>query len=131
LFYYSGHGTQLPENIALTGVLDPEQDGVDEALYVYDGELLDDEIGVLLDRLPAENIIVIFDSCFSGAGTRDASGKVKEVPFASVAGARPKSYIGAKNGKSAAHWRGFAYQVLQTPTRHVFLAASDEDQLSW
>src|SRR5690606_21033731 len=30
LFYYSGHGTQLPENIALTGVLDPEQDGVDE-----------------------------------------------------------------------------------------------------
>ena len=40
---YSGHGTQLPDNNG------DEQDGYDEALYLYDGALRDDEIAALLN----------------------------------------------------------------------------------
>ncbi|MEM8983722.1 MAG: caspase family protein [Pseudomonadota bacterium] len=133
LFYYSGHGTQLDGNVGLTGPIDPEEDGRDEALYVYDGELLDDEVGTLIDRLRAEHIVVVFDSCFSGAATRDVFGKSKEVSIESVRDAvgTPKAYLGTKAAKVAPQARTYAYAEFRNPTRHVYLAASAEDQLSW
>ena len=45
--------------------------GYDEALYVYDGILLDDELREILDDLqPQASLTVISDSCFSGTVTR-------------------------------------------------------------
>jgi hypothetical protein len=62
---YSGHGTQVFE---MSG---DEGDSYDEAIYVYDGTILDDELRVLIDRLdPRATLIVISDSCFSGSVTR-------------------------------------------------------------
>jgi hypothetical protein len=62
---YSGHGTQI---------IDPhgdDPDGYDEALYLYDGPLSDDEIHKLLVRIPEGAIVICdFDSCFSGTVTR-------------------------------------------------------------
>jgi hypothetical protein len=65
VFTYSGHGTN---------VLDyghDEIDGYDEALYVYDGVLRDDELRIILDSiLPSVSLVIICDSCFSGTVTR-------------------------------------------------------------
>jgi hypothetical protein len=65
VFTYSGHGTY---NRDTSG---DEPDSYDEALYVYDGILLDDELRVILDNLnPQTSLVVIADSCYSGTVTR-------------------------------------------------------------
>jgi hypothetical protein len=65
VFTYSGHGTY---NRDTSG---DEPDSYDEALYVYDGILLDDELRVILDNLnPQASLVVIADSCYSGTVTR-------------------------------------------------------------
>ena len=65
VFTYSGHGTQY---LDLSG---DEGDTYDEAIYVYDGRILDDELRLTIDKIdPAVTLIVISDSCFSGSVTR-------------------------------------------------------------
>lgn len=67
VWVYSGHGTNY---IDLNG---DEVDGYDEALYVYDGVFLDDEISKLIALFaPGVHITIIFDSCFSGTATKGA-----------------------------------------------------------
>ena len=67
LIHYSGHGTYTYD------VNGDEADGQDEALYLYDGMLIDDRINVALQGIPDGAIVVIlFDSCFSGTATRKA-----------------------------------------------------------
>lgn len=74
-FYYSGHGTQVPD-------LDhDEEDGKDEALVMIDiaqqrsraGLLTDDEMDLLLSHLPGRQVTVVIDSCFSGTIERSLS----------------------------------------------------------
>lgn len=61
---YSGHGTQVTDK-------DGDETGYDEALYLYDGPLVDDEINKLLKKIPdGANVVCFFDSCFSGTVTR-------------------------------------------------------------
>ena len=62
--HYSGHGTQIP-NIK-------EANGYDEALYLYNGPLVDDNIWVLQQNTP-EGLTVVakFDCCFSGNMNRN------------------------------------------------------------
>ena len=57
--HYSGHGTQIPNIL--------ESNKYDEALYLYNGLLVDDNIWQLQQETP-EGLIVVakFDSCFSG-----------------------------------------------------------------
>lgn len=57
---YSGHGTYgVDEN-------HDEEDGYDEALYLYDGVWYDDRIRGLLNLFrPKVHLVCIFDSCFS------------------------------------------------------------------
>jgi hypothetical protein len=65
VFTYSGHGTQVPE----TG--SDEGDTYDEAICAYDGNIVDDELRLLLEGLhPQATLVVISDSCFSGSVTR-------------------------------------------------------------
>lgn len=65
VFTYSGHGTQV---LAFGG---DEDDSYDEALSVYDGRILDDELRVIIDKIyPRATLVVISDSCFSGSVTR-------------------------------------------------------------
>jgi metacaspase-1 len=62
---YSGHGTQ---SLDLGG---DEGDIYDEAIYVYDGMIVDDELRVILDKIdPLATMVIISDSCFSGSVTR-------------------------------------------------------------
>ena len=65
VFTYSGHGTSVADTSG------DEVDSYDEALYVYDGVLLDDQLRDLLQKLqPDVHMVVISDSCFSGTVTR-------------------------------------------------------------
>jgi hypothetical protein len=87
VFYYSGHGTQLDENLGS----DVEPDGKDEALYIWGNDfrgsaLVDEEIGALADRLATDRVLVVLDACHSGTGTRGAGGQypIKEVNFADI-----------------------------------------------
>jgi len=70
---YSGHGTQVRDRN------NDESDGYDEALYVYDGVITDDELNLLLKEVDFK-CVVLLDSCFSGTATRSKrSFKAKNV----------------------------------------------------
>jgi len=132
LFYYSGHGTQVEGNLALAADLDPEPDGVDEALALYDGLLLDDEVGYLLSRLQADSVLVVFDSCFSGTGTR---GELQPKRIDPEGFALPSEFVvgrPADDGeKTRAARNGDRAELLGDPDDHVLLAGSAEDQYSY
>lgn len=67
VFTYSGHGTY---NRDASG---DEPDSYDEALYVYNGILLDDELREILNELnPQASLVFVSDSCYSGTVTRVA-----------------------------------------------------------
>jgi hypothetical protein len=56
---YSGHGTQIP--------CSTEPDGYDEALYLYNGPLVDNELWKLQQQTPLTlKVLAKFDSCHSG-----------------------------------------------------------------
>lgn len=66
--YYSGHGTwDLDQNA-------DETDGYDEALALYDGNLIDDQIHEVIKEnyVLGAHLVFILDSCFSGTATRAA-----------------------------------------------------------
>jgi len=64
--HYSGHGCQIPNM--------KEANKYDEALYLYNGALVDDNIWVLQQKTP-EGLTVVakFDSCFSGDMNRSVN----------------------------------------------------------
>ncbi len=83
LYYHSGHGSRVPDASG------DETDGSDEALLPFDfvevaagGDkkelrhiLLDDELGRLLARIPAREVVALVDSCHSGTMTRSLDGE--------------------------------------------------------
>ncbi len=76
LIYFSGHGTQVPDDNA------DESDKLDEVLVAHDAQftqtrenplknvLRDDEFGELLAAIPSRNIYVFIDACNSGTSTK-------------------------------------------------------------
>lgn len=71
---YSGHGTQLPDRSG------DEHDGYDEALYLYDGVLIDDNLqDILKKKQEGVHLFMIMDSCFSGSNTRFVNKKPRFV----------------------------------------------------
>ncbi|MEZ4415465.1 MAG: caspase family protein [Gemmatimonadota bacterium] len=67
VFFFSGHGVQVPAPRAQAS--DP--DGLDEALMLHDGPLLDDELAEALAEAQAGAIVVILDACYSGGFAKD------------------------------------------------------------
>ena len=66
VFFYSGHGGQQP----VAG--DPREiDGANEFLAVYDGALLDDDLGRLFDGLRARVSMIAIDACHAGGFAKD------------------------------------------------------------
>jgi hypothetical protein len=77
LFYFSGHGTRIPDENG------DEEDGADEVLVMHDVEvterggrktltnvLVDDRFKELLDKIPSRNVLVLVDACHSGTITK-------------------------------------------------------------
>ena len=67
VFFYSGHGGQ-----SHTPSTDPEElDHIDETLFLYDGEFLDNDMGRLISNIHARMTLFTLDSCFSGGFAKD------------------------------------------------------------
>lgn len=116
-FYYSGHGTQVPDDNG------DEADGVDEALCPTDisranpdSWLRDDTLAEWLAQLRTEKVTVILDSCFSGTATR-SEGDPSFAKFADL-GFRPTQPTKAIFFEKEAG-------------NHVLLAAGTADQISY
>lgn len=72
LLSYSGHGGQLPDTNH------DEDDALDETWCLYDGELIDDEIYVAMNRFADGVRVAMFsDSCHSGTVSRTAYGALR------------------------------------------------------
>ncbi len=87
LFWYSGHGSRLPD---VSGVGGSELEGLDSTFIAYDSrdgidpfDITDDEIHSLLAALcqKTSNVSVVTDCCHSGGITRGlAAGKSRSAP---------------------------------------------------
>ncbi len=122
-FYFSGHGSQVED---LDG---DEEDGLDETLVAYDlKHLLDDELGVLLDRLTGRLVTVVVDACHSGTGTRSFSPETA-VDSMTLARYLPPSGAGGK-ALDPTFMRGFGRKpetfVDPAPLREAWSAVSAE-----
>jgi hypothetical protein len=69
LITYSGHGSSVPDKDG------DEVDGRDETWVLYDGQLIDDKIGAMLEKFkPGVRVVILSDSCHSGSVTRAPGG---------------------------------------------------------
>ena len=66
VFFFSGHGGQRPAQGDAN-----ELDRQDETIVLYDGELVDNEMAQLFDRVPGRLNLIALDSCFSGGFAKD------------------------------------------------------------
>lgn len=89
-FYYSGHGTQVPDDDG------DEKDGIDEAFCPVEMKkmITDDEINSRLTKLSGRQVIFVADSCHSGTSTRAFSSqktksKVKRILYEGKLPSRP------------------------------------------
>ncbi len=151
VFFYSGHGMQMGQNLGLTGSLDPEPRGDgDEAIYIYgysdeSSVLLDEELGFLIETIDAGRALVVVDACFSGEITRGASdapqSKIVDINDPEIVASLrlPTNFIGAEM-KVAAELADLSLmfgdlesieRAFQQPQRHIMWGASTEDQVSW
>jgi hypothetical protein len=134
LFYFSGHGFPMLGNEGIGEPLDPEPDGRDEAIAVWDATgvgtyLLDDELGGLIQRLRTRRTLIILDACYSGDGTRAPTFQPKGL--GSREGALryhgPKLLGAAPLLDSLAPQRGDE----AAPENHLLLAAARSDQVAY
>jgi hypothetical protein len=67
VFFYSGHGGQNEGRSNDSR----ELDGIDEYLFLYDGPLMDDDLGRLFDQIHARTSLAAIDACYSGGFAKD------------------------------------------------------------
>ncbi|MBG0852850.1 caspase family protein [Streptomyces spinoverrucosus] len=117
LFWFSGHGTQ---QVATGADLLIEATGFNQALLCADGPLPDKRLGALLDAVAARgaHVVAVLDCCYSGGASRD---DLPEGLTARLAPPRPEWVV--PGGREVAPPAG--------PARHVLLAASRLDELSY
>jgi len=81
-FYYSGHGSYLPDDDR-----DEKDDGWDETIVPYDvgkkglGMIRDDQFAKWIAGMAGRRIVMIFDSCHSGTISRGGAAPVKSARF--------------------------------------------------
>jgi hypothetical protein len=150
VFYFSGHGTQVPNDND-----DAEADGLDEAIVTRGSApeafalMRDDALGSLVGSLGVDRVLVLLDNCFSGTGTRGASRQVRwrdiagglAVPGAlqparRVAGRRPiakripKDVVARLPSDPAGPMTETAAGSATGPMTHILISASAEDEIS-
>lgn len=138
LFYYSGHGTSIPDDNG------DEHDGRDEAIVPYDlassatwddatKYIRDDQLKAWIEGIPAAAVVSSFDSCFSG-------GMYKNHSQLGLLNGRPKFFNAGKIAGKLPQYRGKAFNnkelrdvsILDNAprgkTKYAMLAASQEAQ---
>ena len=148
VFYFSGHGTQLPDDSG------DEPDGLDETLVVLGDApdtwavIRDDELGWLAGLLPSRHILIVLDNCYSGTGTRGiartpslatiAGGHAQSLQLASSAPSSerprmakriPTDVFASLHSEAAAESHSIPASA-PAPTTHLLLAAASEHEES-
>jgi hypothetical protein len=132
---YSGHGGTIPD------VDGDEADHVDETWCLYDGELLDDELGILwADFAEGVRILVVSDSCHSGTMLKSvnlrSAGRVVEPDEAfERCRAMPREVAKETARKNKQFYADLQYS-LPNPRPDIkatvrLLSGCQEDELSW
>lgn len=121
LFYFSGHGTQVP-----TQDLAAEPDGLEETLVFYDCLIPDKGIRVISETLNKRGVhaTFVFDCCFSGGMSRSPSRLTKSISYKDA-----RSFV--KRGirpLAAATLQLPQTPVSSTAASNAFLSAGKEDQ---
>ena len=91
VFHFSGHGTRVADRKPFD-----EPDGVDEALCLADATdkqenlLVDDDLALWLDAIPARRITIILDCCHAGTGIKGSDDDIaaRYLPIPESAGTR-------------------------------------------
>jgi hypothetical protein len=110
VIFYGGHGTRIGDANG------DESEQLDEALFLYDSYIIDDNIRTLIDSLPSGiKITVIFDTCYSGTGTREFNEFVDIVDIVTPVTSIPK----------------IPKMIDQEQMRETFFASSADNQLSY
>ena len=125
VFYYSGHGSNIPD------VDGDEDDQVDEVLVTHDmkrarvkgratltGVVTDDKMAALIAAIPSKQVWVIVDSCHSGTMTRAFNMQNRSLGGEPVF-VKSFTYTGMPTGKEAAFGRS-----LEKSTGANFVALS-------
>ncbi len=112
LFWFSGHGTELPAVERLH--LDVEATGRNQALVCVDGLLVDKRLGALLNEVAAggAHTVAVLDCCYAGGATRGRLLTPRFVP--------PDPAWLAAAARDAV--------LPERPARHVLLAAGQLDE---
>ena len=128
VFYYSGHGTQIPDGY-MGYTAGDEADKADEALVLWGtggnfALLVDEELGGLTDHLAAGHRLIILDNCHSGTGTRGDAEQLYAVRGLDITapGVREHAQVPDQLIAEAGDDPG--------PAGHVLLAAARADQFS-
>jgi hypothetical protein len=137
LFYFSGHGTQVPDQNG------DEDDGKDEAICAYEvkpegakniieaGLILDDELGVMLRKLQGREVVTIVDACHSGTMTRNIRGK--PVSVLEQTPAFQARFIPVNLDPISVREKSFSIEIPKQrdiPQNQIFISSSRDDQLS-
>ncbi|MEM7429761.1 MAG: caspase family protein [Pseudomonadota bacterium] len=128
--YFSGHGSQLPDDNQ------DEKDGLDETLSPVnttktgENQITDDEFGSVLTRLAGRDVTVVVDSCHSGTISRSiaAAGGSADTPrtFTPVATSRS---AGTSAGAVEAHRREVSF-IESGKSLRIWSAAA-ANQFAW
>ncbi|HMW30122.1 caspase family protein [Plasticicumulans sp.] len=140
LIYFSGHGTQIPDDNG------DEDDQADEVLVPYDllpsqqdgrielvNGLVDDRLGALIAAIPSREVLVLIDACHSGTATKSVL-PARSYGSDVMAVAKLFSYPGMPVARS----KGFSNRGIMVESRpntatgagpnYVSLTAARDDQ---
>ena len=122
---YSGHGTTTLDTNG------DELNGKDECICLYDGNMLDDEIRAIFNRLPSGvKLTFISDSCFSGTVTRAFLDAMNDNSYVSKPRYMPpKDDLEALQLAGLSSSRGFAYP--ESGMNHILLSGTDDKSYSY
>ncbi len=125
LIYYSGHGTQIPDQPD-----GDEADNYDEALTLYNlgsgpdyGLLRDDDIREWLEVLPSRHKTLIVDACCSGSA-------VKSLRLDQTAYPQGTTFFPKSRSCAAGSAKSFGLEEGAELQNVVYLSAAQDDQLS-
>jgi hypothetical protein len=122
---YSGHGTSVIDNDK------DELDGKDEAICLFNGLVLDDEIRTLFKKLPdGVRMTFVSDSCFSGTVSRAFLNIMNDNSFVST----PK-YLPPKDDLIAIALMGVpsirAFAAPEDGMNHILISGTDDASYSY
>jgi len=125
VFSYSGHGTSIQDTH------NDEMDGRDEAICLWDGLLLDDNIRDILNKLPVGvKCTFIADSCFSGTVTRAFLTTMNDTSYVS----KPR-YMPPQDNMEAIKLSGLpslrAFAYPEEGMNHILLSGASDAEYSY